>query len=44
MWSKKSKSKVVYRQKPYQNFVQYVIAKKIKLTREYAIYKVYNKY
>ena len=44
MWSKKSKSKVVFRQKPYQNYVLYVLAKKRKLSREYAIYKVYNKY
>ena len=44
MWSKKSKSKVVYRQKPYQNYGLYVIAKKRKLRREYTIYKVYNKY
>ena len=43
MWSKKSKSKVVFRQKPYQKYVLYVIAKKRKLSREYAIYKVYNK-
>ena len=44
MRNKKSKSKVVYRQKPYQNYGLYVIAKKRKLRREYTIYKVYNKY